>query len=189
MDLAAYLSSSGQTPTAFARKAGVNHSVILRILSGERKPNWTTMRRIAAASDGQVKTLDDFVKEGEAVTEGSDNELYGRYVIEGRSAANHQWVLGDLAIEVSKLKNYGNAILERYAEDIGVEYSTLRDYHSAAKAWDKNVVRPTFSIAKILATHPDRVAIVTADPHMRCEEAQEIMAKFRDQKVIKRLFF
>jgi transcriptional regulator with XRE-family HTH domain len=63
MDLATYLRSSGQTLTAFARKAGVNHSVIVRILSGERKPNWTTMRRIAAASEGQVKDLEDFVFE------------------------------------------------------------------------------------------------------------------------------
>ena len=69
---------------------------------------------------------------------GDEVSLYDRYVAEGKTAANHQWTLGDLAIKVSQLNTYGEGKLERYSTDIGVEYSTLENYRWSAEAWPQN---------------------------------------------------
>jgi hypothetical protein len=107
--------------------------------------------------------------------------LYASYVVEGKTAAKHQWTLGDLAIQVSELKKvYGEKTLERYAEDIGVEFSTLQGYRWTAAAWPEKLGRPNFSVGHALAKHPDRVALVKADPYMRCEEAREIMRNYKE---------
>jgi hypothetical protein len=50
-----------------------------------------------------------------------------------RTRDGAQWRLGDLALEVET--TYGGHELERYAEDVGVEYNTLRDYRDTAKAY------------------------------------------------------
>lgn len=109
-----------------------------------------------------------------------DVSLYDQYVVEGKAAVKHQWVLGDLAIKVSELNTYGEGKLERYARDIGVEYKTLQNYQAVAKAWEISLRRDIlFSIAMVLVTHPDRVAVVARDPHMTVEEAREIMRAYK----------
>jgi len=99
-------------------------------------------------------------------------------------AANHQWALGDLAIKVSALKVRGERTLERYAERIGVEYSTLQVYHAVAQKWPENLPRGRFSVCRELMTHPDRAALITADPQMRVEEARELMRVFKGGVVV-----
>jgi hypothetical protein len=105
----------------------------------------------------------------------SDDMLYSSYVEAGRIAVKHQWTLGDLAIQVTALKSHGEAKLATYADEIGVEYSTLQTYMAVAKKWPENLGRPRFSLAQVLNSHPDRVAIVAADPDMTVAKAREIM--------------
>jgi len=104
-----------------------------------------------------------------------DYMLYNGYVEAGKAAANHQWTLGDLAISVTALKSYGEAKLANYADDVGVEHSSLKVYMAVAKAWPEKVIRITFSVCQVLMTHPDRVAIVAAVPNMTVAKAREIM--------------
>jgi hypothetical protein len=116
-----------------------------------------------------------------------DDMLYTGYVEAGRNAVKHQWTLGDLAIQVTSLKSYGDAKLATYAEDIGIEYATLGGYMSVAKAWPKNCGRPQFSIASTLRSHPHKEAIVAADPAMTVAKARAIMTAWKaenDGKVV-----
>jgi hypothetical protein len=94
----------------------------------------------------------------------SDDMLYSSYVEAGR-----------IAIQVTALKSHGEAKLATYADEIGVEYSTLQTYMAVAKKWPENLGRPRFSLAQVLNSHPDRVAIVAADPDMTVAKAREIM--------------
>ena len=94
-------------------------------------------------------------------------------------AANHQWALGDLAIKVSALKVRGERTLERYAERIGVEYSTLQVYHAVAQKWPENLPRGRFSVCRELMTHPDRAALITADPQMRVRGSARAHARLQ----------
>ena len=104
--------------------------------------------------------------------------LYDRYVAEGKAAAKHQWTLGDLAVRVSAMRAHGEAALEGYADEIGVAYATLRGYMATARAWPQIDGRPSISLADVLRTHPDRVAIVERKPGMTCAEARELMRQY-----------
>ena len=112
-------------------------------------------------------------------TASSEGALYEQYVEEGKVAAESKWTLGGLAIKVNSLKRYGDKTLERYATDIGVEYTTLRGYRRIAEAWPENAPRGSFSVCRELAPHPDRHVILAREPHMTVEEAREIMRKYR----------
>jgi hypothetical protein len=105
-----------------------------------------------------------------------DYMLYNGYVEAGKAAANHQWTLGDLAISVTALKSYGEAKLANYADDVGVEHGTLKRYRDVSKAWDEKAIRiANWSVCMVLATHPDKEAIVAASPSMTVAKAREIM--------------
>lgn len=55
MRLEQYLVSTGQSATAFAKKAGVSPSSITRIINQDvRQPHFNTQRKIIAASDNMV---------------------------------------------------------------------------------------------------------------------------------------
>lgn len=92
----------------------------------------------------------------------------------------HQWELGDLAHQKVEKKDYGAGALETFADDIGVEFSTLRSYMATALAWPKNVSRLTFSICRSLNSHPNRAKIITDT--MTKREAMAEMKKFREQQ-------
>ena len=63
-------------------------------------------------------------------------------------------------IKVSADAKYGDGTLAKFAEKIGVGYATMRDYLATAKAWPQSVDRSTnWTVARVLATHPDRVEI------------------------------
>lgn len=85
---------------------------------------------------------------------------YESLVKQGRQAAKSQWVLGDLASKVETA--YGEGKLQEYADDIGVEYPTLKDYRRVAVAYEKGE-RSTdlpWSVYRILAGQDDRAELV-----------------------------
>lgn len=59
--LKAYLQDSGETVSAFARRAGVSRQTLYRIISGEQIPKPALARRISAASGGTVAFVDLYV--------------------------------------------------------------------------------------------------------------------------------
>lgn len=67
-----------------------------------------------------------------------------------------QWDLGDLAATVETA--YGAADLERYADEIGVDYDTLRDYRRVAVAFENGDRSPNLSWLhhRVLAARDDR---------------------------------
>jgi hypothetical protein len=111
--------------------------------------------------------------------------FYADAVRKGKDAnaviTSKQWILGDLALEVTKV--YGENRLERYAEDINFPGAacTLGRYRSVCVAFPKTGARPRFfASGKILATHPDHIAIVERNPTISKAEAREKMRKWRE---------
>lgn len=85
---------------------------------------------------------------------------YESLVNQGRKAAKAQWTLGDLAKRVEVA--YGEGRLQEYAEDIGVDYRTLLDYRTVARAYEKSERSELpWSVHRVLASQEDRVALVT----------------------------
>jgi hypothetical protein len=96
--------------------------------------------------------------------------------------SNKQWALGDLAAEVEKA--YGENRLEQFAHDISFPGAscTLGRYRDVCRAFPKNRGRPRFfASAQILATHPDRLEIVTHNPAISKAEARELMRELRGE--------
>jgi len=60
MKLSEYLSITGMRPSHLAAKIGSPNTTISRLIHGERKPSWGLMRRISQATNGYVKSIDDF---------------------------------------------------------------------------------------------------------------------------------
>lgn len=58
MKLREYLSETGTNVLQFSRLAGVAHSTVLRLLSGEVIPRRPTLKKIAGATDGRVSEGD-----------------------------------------------------------------------------------------------------------------------------------
>lgn len=65
MTLHRYLEQHSLRPSQFANRIGVPASTITRLLRGERRPSLETLRKITAATDGQVKA-EDFAVQHEA---------------------------------------------------------------------------------------------------------------------------
>ncbi|MGW0207343.1 DUF6192 family protein [Streptomyces sp. NPDC003233] len=81
-----------------------------------------------------------------------------------------QWQLGDAGLEIEPMRSYGGAnpsgneelftvseAIRMFAEDVGLAYSTVRDYRWVASRWPKERRRAGVSqtIHKILASIPD----------------------------------
>lgn len=62
MKLDAYLSEMGMSKAAFAKLIGVSEEAVRRYVTGERKPDWPVLARIAKHTDGRV-SADDFMGE------------------------------------------------------------------------------------------------------------------------------
>jgi hypothetical protein len=104
-------------------------------------------------------------------------------VKEGREVAGRKdrdlWYLGKLADAAET--GYGKKGLERYAEEIGHNFASLRHCRATFRAWKDEKVRPrTFSVGQDLACHPDRGAIVRSNPNIASYEARAEMKKWRD---------
>lgn len=84
----------------------------------------------------------------------------------GRSATERlgqaKWELGDLADEVETTYNGGQ--LHNYAEEIGVEYGTLRNYRVVARAFARSRAdvrtKASWSVYQMLAGREDRYDIL-----------------------------
>lgn len=59
MKLSDWLKREGMTALAFAARIDRSHTTVSRILRGQTKPDWSTIERITAATDGAV-TANDF---------------------------------------------------------------------------------------------------------------------------------
>lgn len=59
MKLGEYLETSGLTATEFASRIGVSHASVVRYRNGTRRPDWPTLEKIVAETDGAV-TAEDF---------------------------------------------------------------------------------------------------------------------------------
>jgi hypothetical protein len=65
----------------------------------------------------------------------------------------YQWRLGEICDKLEP--KYGENTLQRFAEDIGKNYSTLKDYRATYRSWKTEIVRPrTYSVAQELASLP-----------------------------------
>lgn len=92
-----------------------------------------------------------------------------RLVEEGRKLATAvhraQWKLGHLALRYAPVgdpsfKSGAYELLAEYAERIGMEVGTLRNYRAVAFAWSGQPVgSQKFSILKALASAPDKAAV------------------------------
>lgn len=106
-------------------------------------------------------------------TSATDDE-YKKLVSEGRTAAASMWKLGELASRVEK--KYGESTLKKYATDIGMNYTTLRNARLTCLAWPNENDRPrSFSIAQDLAAQPDRAKIIARRPNIKQDEVRNIV--------------
>src|SRR5262245_41231307 len=91
----------------------------------------------------------------------------GREALAAETSA--QWKLGDYALQVcpldaKHLHNQQLEKLERYADDLGVSFETLRAYRATAAAWpdDTRVSsdKASWKVHQYLQGKPDRIQII-----------------------------
>lgn len=97
----------------------------------------------------------------------------GRQIVQRQAADN--WKLGELASRVEG--RYGSGALRKYAEEIGVNYGTLKDCRTTLLAWSEKAGRPAFWTAKALNALDDRQQIVRRRPSITQNEARDIAKK------------
>ncbi len=117
---------------------------------------------------------------------------YEALVDAGREARQHadtmQWVEGDLALQVEALPgderprdpDTGAFIadeakaLKRYADDVGLPYSTLKTYRRVAEAWPSTTrAHASWAVHQVLAAQDDRFDLVSNDLSVR--QAQKMV--------------
>lgn len=104
----------------------------------------------------------------------------GREVLEKQENLN--WLLGELAAKVEN--KYGEGRLQQYADDIDMDYTTLRDYRYTVKCWPQSVGRPTFlAVARALASQPDRYEIVAKNPKITVRQARKLVQDRDPEKI------
>lgn len=99
----------------------------------------------------------------------------------GREAAKSQWVLGDLALEQCQDSKYGEATLESFAEAIGVEYNSLRQYRTVSEAYPQIATRVAnlWTVYRDLASQEDRHELVKKK--MTVKAARELVRKRNEE--------
>lgn len=87
--------------------------------------------------------------------------------VAARQEGDAKWVLGDLALEVAPMgsgqaHNGSTETLERYAEEIGVEFDALRQYRFVSDAWPHGtrVARASWTAHRELAGNADRLTLL-----------------------------
>ena len=123
-------------------------------------------------------------EEAAARRSGKEDPTYKRLVEQGKEACHKReemnWILGELASKVEK--RYGKADLRLYAQNIGVNYTTLRHCYATFVAWAKINERPPFWTAYALNSHPNRFQIVRERPHLTHQEARDIVASYKQEQ-------
>ena len=111
----------------------------------------------------------------EAVREGKDIQA------KRQEAERSQLRLGQIADTVEP--KYKDRTLAKLAEKIGIESNTLNHYRTVYRAW-KGILPPaakstSFAVLQVLASHEDRVALITAEPNMSKRRA-EVLCVLKD---------
>jgi|HubBroStandDraft_3_1064219.scaffolds.fasta_scaffold00133_14 hypothetical protein len=107
---------------------------------------------------------------------------YEGLVEQGKQVVNKQeninWELGELALNV--VSEYGEGTLYQFAEDIGVNYSTLQACVATVKAWPQKLMRISFwRTHQALNAHPDRYKIMADNPGISSRQALALMREYR----------
>jgi hypothetical protein len=108
---------------------------------------------------------------------------YDEAVVEGKTIVGgihrNQWRLGELANFIEP--KYGEGTLAKFAEEIGVRYTTLKNCRSVFRAWPELDFRKSisFSVANMLRAHPDREAILRDNPLITVARAYELAKEYR----------
>jgi hypothetical protein len=92
--------------------------------------------------------------------------------------------LGELADRVDKAK-YRDRTLAKLAKAIGYELCTLKRHRSVYRAWEgagKKAPGLSYAVKRELQDHPEREAIVKANPTITKREAQEIVRAWKQQR-------
>jgi hypothetical protein len=107
---------------------------------------------------------------------------YDEAVEEGRNLVSmmkeNQFELGRIANQIEP--KYGEETLGLFAEEIGIDYGTLKSYRTTYRAWKDMPARPAgFSVAKALNQHPNRADIIHETPELTVKEAVEKMKQWK----------
>jgi hypothetical protein len=96
------------------------------------------------------------------------------------SVEKSQFELGLLADKVEP--KYGDQTLKHAAEELKIDYGTLKSYRTFYKKWKDAPVRPPFSVAKALNQHPNRADIIQENPDITVTEAVEKMREWKQSR-------
>jgi hypothetical protein len=110
---------------------------------------------------------------------------YDQAVEDGRklvtSMKDSQFELGRIADKLEP--KYGEHTLERFAEDIGLDYGTLKSYRTTYKAWKDEPVRPrSFSVARALNRLPDKAFHIEKHPDMTVHDAELMVQGLKTER-------
>jgi len=89
-----------------------------------------------------------------------------------------QWRLGALADRLEP--KYGDATLARFAEELGINYRTLKNMRCVTRAWQESDCRPSFCIGQSLMAHPNREEIVRKNPFLTVHAARALSRELRE---------
>jgi flagellar biosynthesis GTPase FlhF len=103
----------------------------------------------------------------------------------------YQWKLGEICDKLEP--KYGENTLARFAEDIGKNYSLLRDCRTTYRAWKEEIIKPkSFSTAREMNTLPSekKQEIIQNNPSITRQEARQITQQVNDvdEKTRRRVF-
>jgi hypothetical protein len=119
--------------------------------------------------DAELIAYDEAEREGKELVRQLDSEW-------------RQFRLGELAHRVKPV--YGEGTLRKYAEAIGIVLCTLDRHRLVYRAW-ADILAPgrklSYAVARALANHPDREAIIRENPDITKREAEALMRKYRGQ--------
>jgi len=103
---------------------------------------------------------------------------YEDFVAIGRAVeSSRNFLLGDLACGVEA--RYGDAKLQEYARDIGVEYRTLLNFRTVARAYPELSRRRelSFGTHQALASQPDRLDLIRSGDYPTVAKARELVVR------------
>lgn len=96
-----------------------------------------------------------------------------------QAESQSQWTRGDVALSLET--TYGKGTIKRLAEDLGIEYSTLRNYKDVSAAYPESDARASlYTIARTLMAQPDRAELVKTVSTVK--GARELVKERNDAK-------
>jgi hypothetical protein len=102
----------------------------------------------------------------------------GKEIIITYKHSEFGWKIGRLCRLVEPI--YGKETLKHFADDIGINYVTLRGFASMFNRWETKQHKPeSTAVARALAAHPKREEIIKDHPHITVEEAREATRVFK----------